>query len=90
MKYLTLSILILLLLTSCEKVAREVLAPNRCKKCAVIDDNTGDTLSIYEGCGADFVDVEDDATITAYHCIKNSYNCNVSMSCTTWKKEDDE
>lgn len=89
MKHVSISVIILLFLNSCEKVARAAITPDRCKKCAVIDDNTNDTLSTYEGCGAGFVDVEDDAELFAYSCIKSTNNCNISVSCTTWKKEED-
>ena len=90
MKSLCLSAVLILILASCEKMTRAVLMPNRCQTCEVINDLDQEVLATFDGCGADFVDVEDDATICAFSWVKSTSNPYISVVCHTWKDEDED
>lgn len=77
-------------LTSCAALFNGAVLPNQCKKCAVLDINTGDTLQIYEGCGSENTRLEEQAKEYAYDMIKSTGNCNIEVVCETWRKDPEE
>lgn len=83
-------LLFIILLSSCASIFNGVVLPNQCKKCAVIDTMTGDTLDVFEGCGGDNTRLEESAKISAFEEMKWSNNCNIDVYCYTWRKSPDE
>lgn len=84
----------LLLLVSCRFFFNEIILTNRCKKCSVININSGDTLWSEEGCGGNLTRLDDKAKIQAFEkSRKSGYGnnlCTLKVSCKSWKKEKNE
>lgn len=79
-----------ILLSSCAAMFNGMVLPNQCKKCSVINNLTGDTLDVYEGCGSENTRLEESAKVSAFDLIKSTGNCNIDVYCTTWKKDPEE
>lgn len=82
--------LALILLSSCAALFNGAVLPNQCKKCAVIDTMTGDTLEIFEGCGSENTKLEENAKVSAYDQMKWTGNCSIEVVCESWRKDPDE
>ncbi|MCB9197924.1 MAG: hypothetical protein H6600_05645 [Flavobacteriales bacterium] len=78
------------LMSSCAAMFNGAVLPNQCKKCAIIDYNTGDTLQVFEGCGSENTRLEESAKEAAFDRIKSSGNCNIDVVCISWKKDPEE
>ena len=78
------------LVSGCGYIIREIASPNKCEKCEVVDTTTGEVLSTYEGCGGSRTNVERDAELAAYSCMKATCNCNIDVVCTTWTEDEEE
>ena len=87
MKKFALILISATVLSSCANIAKEVVAPNRCKKCEVYDNQTGEVLQTFEGCGGSNVGLEDDAKIAAFGFMRGG-NCNIDVRCETYKLEE--
>lgn len=72
------------LLAGCASIARELIMPNQCQKCQVIDPN-GVVVWEDEGCGGDVSGMEDQCKITAY-----DYGCGYICSCETYRQDPEE
>jgi hypothetical protein len=87
--YLIVSSLILLL-SSCAAMFNGAVLPNQCKRCAVYNTMTGDTLEVFEGCGSENTRLEESAKISAFEYMKWNNECNIDVHCTSWRKDPEE
>ena len=73
---------------SCASMFNGVVLPNQCKKCAVINRITNETLFNNEGCGSENTRLEEDAKIQAYDLSRSGYNlCDLEVVCESWRKD---
>lgn len=76
------------LMFSCRSVFNGVVAPNQCKKCDVINRNTGAVVWSNEGCGAENTQLLEKAKQEAYDMSRTSYDlCDLEVICVSWKKD---
>jgi hypothetical protein len=79
-----------LALSSCANMFNSALLPNQCKKCELINNQTGEILFTNEGCGGENTRLEEEAQIQAYLMSRGSFNlCDLEVNCTTWRKNPD-
>lgn len=79
------------MLSSCGAIFNEVVMPNHCKRCQVVNIYTNQVLWSDEGCGGETAGMEDDAKIQAYEQSRLSNNlCEVEVRCETWRAEEDK
>lgn len=83
-------VLSILLLSSCAAIFNGAVLPNQCKRCAVYNTMTGDTLEVFEGCGSENTRLEESAKISAFDYMKSTGNCNIDIDCRSWKKAPEE
>lgn len=72
-------------LASCAYMARSVIAPNSCKKCEVIDNNTGSVVWTEDECGGGVANMEQRAKVEAY-----DRGCHHTVKCESYKRETPE
>lgn len=80
----------ILLLSSCAAMFNGAVLPNQCKRCAVYNTMTSDTLEIFDGCGSENTRLEENAKISAFDYMKSTGNCNIDVYCKSWKKAPEE
>lgn len=68
-------------LVSCGYMARQVLTPNTCKKCDIID-QFGEVVWSEDDCGGGVYNMEQRAKATAY-----DYGCGNTVNCYSYKSE---
>lgn len=83
-------VLPLVFLMSCAQVFNEMVLPNQCKKCEVVNTLTGEVLWSEQGCGGDNTRLEEQAKIVAYDESRLGNIGDVEVRCETWKKEEVE
>ena len=82
------SLILFVTLYSCASIFNSAILPNQCKKCELINKQTGEILFTNEGCGGDNTKLEEDAQIKAYEMSRGSFNlCDLEVNCTSWRKE---
>lgn len=81
---------LLLLMSSCAAMFNGAVLPNQCKRCAVYNTSTSDTLEIFEGCGSENTRLEESAKIWAFDYTKSNNDCNIDVYCKSWKKAPEE
>jgi len=80
----------LLSLTSCANIFNNIVFPNSCKQCEVINRVNNEVLFSNKGCGGDNTKLEEEAKIRAYDLSYESYNlCDLEVVCEEWTKEKD-
>ncbi|CAG5079648.1 hypothetical protein [Parvicella tangerina] len=89
-KVIPISAVLLIFFSSCAAIFNGVVLPNQCKRCAVYNTLTGDTLEVFEGCGSENTKLEENAKISAFEHIKSTGNCNIDIYCKSWKKDPEE
>lgn len=80
----------ILLLSSCAQMFNGAVLPNQCKKCQVINVNTGEVLWEIEGCGSENTQLEEKAKIEAYDISRQGSLCDLEVVCESWKKDPEE
>ena len=77
-------------LYSCANMFNGMVLPNQCKKCELIDKQTGSVLFTNEGCGSNNTNLEDEAQLKAFEMSRGYHNlCDLDVECTTWRKDSD-
>jgi len=79
-KLLSLCLFTLLAFSSCGYLFREIITPNRCKKCEIFDQNNN-VVWFEDECGGELYNMELRAKATAY-----DYGCNHTLKCDSYKK----
>ncbi len=90
-RFIFIIFIFIFLLYGCSFLFNEIIMPNRCKHCEVINTMTNEVLWSDEGCGGDMAGMEDRAKIEAYDLSRTSFSlCNLEVVCNTWKEEKDD
>ena len=84
---LTLLLMGILIMVSCENVFKEILFPSSCKRCDVVNENSSKVYSSEEGCGGGNVDIEDRAKVTAYDLNAGYRETRYFVRCETWEED---
>ncbi len=80
--------LIIIITFSCANIFKEVVLPNQCKRCELIDQNSRQVLWTKEGCGGENTYIERDCKVEAYDQSRGNRNLgDLECDCRTWKKE---
>lgn len=82
----------LFFLTSCGQIFNAVVVPSQCKKCELIDLNTGRVVWSDEGCGGGITNLNKNCKVQAYERSRSGVGslCNLECNCETWKKPETE
>ncbi len=80
----------LVLMSSCAALFNGAVLPNQCKRCAVYNTISGDTLEVFEGCGSENTRLEESAKVSAFEYMKSYSDCNIDVYCTSWRKDPEE
>lgn len=74
---------LLVAISSCAFIAREIIAPNNCKKCVLIGPS-GEEVWSEDDCGGGVANMETRCKVEAY-----DRGCDYKCSCESYKNEND-
>lgn len=82
-----LGLISLLSLYSCANMFNSMVLPNQCKKCELINKQTGKILFTNQGCGGENTRLEEEVKIEAFDQSRFGNLCDLEIKCTTWRKD---
>ena len=82
--------LLVILMVSCTALFNGVAFPNQCKKCVVVNRNSGAVVHTEEGCGSSNVNLEENAKVYAYDLNARAGSLRFAVECQSWRDETQE
>lgn len=75
------------LFSSCAFMLHEMILPNQCQRCSIIDMQTNAIVYHQEGCGGEVAGMEESVKALAYDYINDEGYCDYQVICDTWTQE---